>query len=61
LLPCDTKDYPLIGVKLKSEGVDLNQLRDVVNKKPVTAFYGIPFHQNKIEWGISKLKDRLLY
>jgi 2-aminoadipate transaminase len=36
----------LIGVKLTPEGVDLNQLRDVVNKNAVAAFYGIPFHQN---------------
>ncbi len=44
----DAKSYGhhLIGVKLTSEGVDLNQFRDVVNKNAVAAFYGIPFHQN---------------
>ena len=44
----DAKRYGhhLIGVKLTSEGVDLNQFRDVVNKNEIAAFYGIPFHQN---------------
>jgi DNA-binding transcriptional MocR family regulator len=44
----DAKCYGhhLVGVKLTSEGVDLNQLRNVVKKNSIAAFYGIPFHQN---------------
>ncbi len=46
LLDAKRYEHQLIGVKLRSEGVDLNQLRDVVNKVAPRAFYGIPFHQN---------------
>jgi DNA-binding transcriptional MocR family regulator len=44
----DAKQYGhnLFGVELTPEGVNLNQLREVVNKIPIAAFYGIPFHQN---------------
>ncbi len=38
--------HRLIGVKLTSEGIDVNQFRDVSNKTSAAAFYGIPFHQN---------------
>ena len=46
LLDAKCYGHHLVGVKLTAEGVDLNQLRDVVNKNAVAAFYGIPFHQN---------------
>jgi 2-aminoadipate transaminase len=44
----DAKCYGhhLIGVQLTPEGIDLNEVKDVVDKKVVGAFYGIPFHQN---------------
>ena len=44
----DTKQYGhnVIGIKLTPDGIDLDQFRDVANKVPVAAFYGIPFHQN---------------
>jgi 2-aminoadipate transaminase len=38
--------HNLIGVELTSTGVNLEQLREVINKVAVVAFYGIPFHQN---------------
>jgi len=38
--------HNVIGVELTSKGVNLNQLREVANRIPVAAFYGIPFHQN---------------
>jgi DNA-binding transcriptional MocR family regulator len=38
--------HNLIGVELTSSGVNLDQLRDVIKKTAVAAFYGIPFHQN---------------
>ena len=46
LLDAKRYGHQLIGVTLTPEGVDLNQLRDVVNKVAPAAFYGIPFHQN---------------
>jgi len=46
LLDAKCYGHHLIGVKLTPEGLDLNQLRDVVNKNKVAALYGIPFHQN---------------
>ena len=46
LLDAKCYGHRLIGVKLTPEGVDLNQLRDVINKNAIAAFYGIPFHQN---------------
>jgi len=46
LLDAKRYGHHLIGVKLTPEGVDLNQLRDVVDNVAVAAFYGIPFHQN---------------
>ena len=44
----DAKCYGhhLVGVKLTADGVDLDELRDVVKKNSVAAFYGIPFHHN---------------
>lgn len=44
----DAKHYGhnLIGIKMTPDGVDLSQFRNVVNKVPAAAFYGIPFHQN---------------
>jgi len=38
--------HNLIGVELTSDGVNIDQLKDVFGKVPVAAFYGIPFHQN---------------
>ncbi len=38
--------HTLIGVELTSGGVNLEQLREVINRVAVAAFYGIPFHQN---------------
>ncbi|MBI4763817.1 MAG: PLP-dependent aminotransferase family protein [Deltaproteobacteria bacterium] len=46
LLDAKCYGHHLIGIKLTAEGVDLNQFRDVANKNPIAAFYGIPFHQN---------------
>jgi 2-aminoadipate transaminase len=46
LLDAKCYGHHLIGVKLTSEGIDLNQFRHVANKNAVAAFYGIPFHQN---------------
>jgi DNA-binding transcriptional MocR family regulator len=46
LLDATCYGHHLIGVRLTPEGVDLDQLKDVVNKNVVAAFYGIPFHQN---------------
>jgi len=44
----DAKRYGhhLIGVKLTTGGLDLNQFGEVVKKNVVSAFYGIPYHQN---------------
>ena len=55
LLDAQCYGHHLIGVKLTPEGVDLNQLRDMVNKNAVAAFYGIPFHQNPT--GINYTKE----
>ena len=38
--------HHVIGVRLTPEGVDVDQLTDMVRKNTVAAFYGIPFHQN---------------
>jgi DNA-binding transcriptional MocR family regulator len=38
--------HNLLGVELTSEGLNIDQLKDVFSKVPVAAFYGIPFHQN---------------
>ena len=38
--------HNMIGVELTSTGINLDQLKDVVNKVPAAVFYGIPFHQN---------------
>lgn len=38
--------HNLIGVELTSDGVNLEQLREVMNRGAVAAYYGIPFHQN---------------
>ena len=38
--------HHLIGVELTSSGVNLEHLKEVINKVAVVAFYGIPFHQN---------------
>ena len=46
LLDAKRYGHQLIGVKLTSEGIDLDQFHDVVKKEKVAAFYGIPFHQN---------------
>jgi len=46
LLDATRYGHHLIGVQLTPEGVDLDQLKAVVNKNAVAAFYGIPFHHN---------------
>ncbi len=46
LLDAQCYGHHVIGVKLTSEGVDVNQFRNVAIKNSVAAFYGIPFHQN---------------
>ena len=46
LLDAKCYGHHLIGVRLTPEGIDSDQFRDVVNRNAVTAFYGIPFHQN---------------
>lgn len=46
ILDAEVYGLKLIGVELTSNGVDLDQLKKLLNKFPVTAFYGIPFHQN---------------
>lgn len=46
LLDAKRYGHHLIGVKLTTGGVDLNQFEDFVKKNVVSAFYGIPFHQN---------------
>lgn len=38
--------HQLVGVALTDKGVDLDQLRQIVDSMPINAFYGIPFHQN---------------
>jgi len=38
--------HNLIGVELTSTGLNLEQLKKVINKTSVAVFYGIPFHQN---------------
>lgn len=38
--------HQLTGVPLTSEGIDLNRFKDEIGKSSITAFYGIPFHQN---------------
>jgi len=38
--------HHLIGVELTSTGLNIDQLKAVFDKTAVTAFYGIPFHQN---------------
>jgi len=55
----DAKRYGLnlIGVKLTSDGVDLEQLKEMVEKNAITAFYGIPFHQNPT--GINYSKENI--
>jgi DNA-binding transcriptional MocR family regulator len=44
-----------VGVRLTSEGVDLEQLGDLVNRAGAKVFYGIPFHQNPT--GINYTED----
>lgn len=53
----DAKNYghKLIGVRLTSEGIDLNQLKALVKQVRAKVFYGIPFHQNPT--GINYTKD----
>ena len=46
LLDAQCYGHQVIGVTLTPEGVDVDQLRDVLNKNAAAAFYGIPFHQN---------------
>ncbi|MCP4022485.1 MAG: PLP-dependent aminotransferase family protein [Desulfobacteraceae bacterium] len=38
--------HNLIGVELTPDGVNLDQLKAIINKTSITVFYGIPFHQN---------------
>jgi len=38
--------HQLLGVRLSSDGVDINHFQELADQGPVTAFYGIPFHQN---------------
>ncbi len=38
--------HHLIGVELTPEGINLDRLKSTIQKESVTAFYGIPFHQN---------------
>ena len=38
--------HKLIGVELTSTGLNIDQLKEVIDKTSVSAFYGIPFHQN---------------
>ena len=46
ILDAQRYGHNLIGVELTSSGVNLEQLREVIKKAAVAAFYGIPFHQN---------------
>jgi 2-aminoadipate transaminase len=46
LLDAPCYGHRLLGIRLTPEGIDVDHLRDVVNKVAVAAFYGIPFHQN---------------
>ena len=46
VLDAQNYGHRLIGVKLIPEGIDLDQFKDIVHKKRVAAFYGIPYHQN---------------
>jgi 2-aminoadipate transaminase len=55
LLDAKVYGHHLIGVRLTPEGVDLNQLRDLVNRVVAKVFYGIPFHQNPT--GINYTED----
>ena len=48
----------LIGVELTSDGVNLDQLKEVVKKNSIDAFYGIPFHQNPT--GINYSEENIL-
>ena len=44
----DAKRYGhnLIGVELTPTGLNIDQLKKVIYKTSISAFYGIPFHQN---------------
>lgn len=46
LLDIGRYGHQVLGVRLTREGVDLNHFQDLVDRNPVAAFYGIPFHQN---------------
>lgn len=46
VLDAEIYGHNLIGVELTPVGVNLDQLREMVSKYSVAAFYGIPFHQN---------------
>ncbi len=46
LLDAKRYGHNLIGVKLTPDGVDVNQVEEIIKKNKITAFYGIPFHQN---------------
>ena len=46
VLDAEIYGHNLIGVELTPAGVNLDQLREMINKYSVAAFYGIPFHQN---------------
>ena len=55
LLDAKVYGHHLIGVRLTPEGVDLNQLKDLMNRVAAKVFYGIPFHQNPT--GINYTED----
>ncbi|MDI6809035.1 MAG: PLP-dependent aminotransferase family protein [Candidatus Eisenbacteria bacterium] len=38
--------HKLVGVRMTSEGLDIDELEKVANKISAAAFYGIPFHHN---------------
>ncbi len=46
LLDAKRFGHNLIGVKLTKDGINLNQFEEIIKQNKITAFYGIPFHQN---------------